>query len=692
MSFGGYMSTLPDRGEQKKSATKFEEQIKNFLDKLGFIDIDGGKDNFKLGGHQIDAIGGYDKVLMIIECTMKREIGRKSLREKLNAFKSKATAIERECKSHPTYKKYNVFRYAMAIKNIDIGYEDKQLAKQDPIITIWDDDFIEYYEDLYDKINRYAVLNLFGDMGVKPLNKPPISVPAFLTKFGNIEMYSFLINPKELLEVSYVARRGRKSELFYQRSISKERLKDIANYVNDGEILPTNLIITFGEHLSQHVRFHEVPQSNVSKAWSGLSYGYLTFPRDYRSCWIIDGQHRLYAFAKVDDKISYYMPVVAFKKLPIDKQCQIFLDINKNQKPVPADLVWDLNGDIIPEQEDGIISNTVKVLNKWEPLIRKIYIPSSPSSRKEEKCPLKIAGMCLSMKKAKLACRDTVSHTKNFLFDDNPERMWQNLGTGISRYISFIKNKMLDDWERGKKGFILDNYTNGILIRFYEKILSRCASKGRLPTNLDYEKYVTPLTTLLKGKYSDHLELKRLKDSLTSEDARDRFLKDLIWYTRIQTKDNYFGGDIELQSPIAEQILALAKKLREFINTELTQKIGPNWFEDFPEKAIFKKALFHLKQNCGDTDSKKAYTQISLGECKRILKHHQNILYPYFKNQSGFTTDNEIDVVFEFFPRYRLEEVKDVGVSKKLGDDEFFKLYSTKIIKCIETYLSSTEN
>ena len=68
------------------------------------------------------------------------------------------------------------------------------------------------------------------------------------------------------------------------------------------------------------------------------------------------------------------MPVVAFQDLPIEDQCRIFLDINKYQKPVPPDLVWDLNGVMLKPEEEGIISNTVKQMNADGPLRFMVYI------------------------------------------------------------------------------------------------------------------------------------------------------------------------------------------------------------------------------------------------------------------------------------------------------------------------------
>ena len=57
------------------------------------------------------------------------------------------------------------------------------------------------------------------------------------------------------------------------------------------------------------------------------------------------------------------VPIIAFQNLKKEKQAKMFLDINENQKPVSADLVWDLRGQLTPDEPAGIISRIVKKLN-----------------------------------------------------------------------------------------------------------------------------------------------------------------------------------------------------------------------------------------------------------------------------------------------------------------------------------------
>ena len=61
--------------------------------------------------------------------------------------------------------------------------------------------------------------------------------------------------------------------------------------------------------------------------------------------------------------------MVAFSGLDEGKQAELFLTINKEQKPVDPNLLWDLEGEIHPATEVGIISRAVKSVGESSPFI-----------------------------------------------------------------------------------------------------------------------------------------------------------------------------------------------------------------------------------------------------------------------------------------------------------------------------------
>ena len=53
-------------GLRKKRATSFEQKVVNFLKEMEFNHVEGARDDFRIGGHKIDAIGGKERALFII--------------------------------------------------------------------------------------------------------------------------------------------------------------------------------------------------------------------------------------------------------------------------------------------------------------------------------------------------------------------------------------------------------------------------------------------------------------------------------------------------------------------------------------------------------------------------------------------------------------------------------------------------
>ena len=675
---------------KKKSATQFEENIKQFLQDLEFNDIDGARDNFLINEIQIDVCGGWENALLVLECKTKRKLGKKNLRSAISEFRGKIPLLERGFKSHPKYKKYTFFKYIVVTKNIQVRKVDYDFANQRPSIYIWNDDFLKYYSDLYKYIKPYAKYDLLGEMRIRPIQKQPVIVPAFQIKFGNVNVYNFVINPKDLLEVAFVARREVGKERYYQRIIQKERLLKITNYIEEGGKFPNNIIISFQKDLD--VKFHNIKGPNYSSTdwpYFGISYGILEFPKDYRSCWIIDGQHRLYSFINVKENFYFNMPVTAFEHLEIEEQCKFFLDINKNQKPVNPDLIWDLNGDMIPSKRDGIISNIAKSLNKKDdkgPLFYKIYYPSTGIRSKLDK--IKISAICIAIKKRKIVDEFTLQNIKNPLYDKDYSNCVKKIALSLSNYFNILKINFPINWSLTSKGFILTNGGISVMIGLFEKILSRIMQKNNREPNMgDFKFYTTPIKTVLES--SDLNYLKNIRLSCTSEGARSEFLNKLILKIRSETKDKSFGGEIKT-TEFGEEFVALEKKLKNLIKKKLYDPKNKEWFRDAVTRDIYERALKNMKKY-GIINTEKIYLQIGLGECFNIMRRHENLFFPIFINESkNFSFDNKtiLEGAISKITTMRAKLTTHyIGAKIKSDDEEFLKLYLKKINKCLDVEL-----
>jgi len=672
----------------KKLATQFERKIKQFLENLEFNDVDGARDNFMINGIQVDVCGGWENALLVIECKSARELKKKSLRDAINILRGKIPLLEKGFKEHPTYNKYDYFRYIIATRNIKVRHEDIIFANQSPRIYIWNEDFIDYYEELYNFLNPYAKFSILGEMGIKPVQQNPISVPAFKVNIGGMDMYNFVMNPKDLLSVSYVARRERREERYYQRILNKNRLKSIKKYIDEENgTFPNNIIISFRPDLG--VKFKPIKEKYSATDWPylGVSYGILEFPRDYRSCWIIDGQHRLYAFANTQKWFN--MPITAFDNIDLESQCKFFLDINKNQKPVDPDLLWDLNGDMIPSKTEGIISNIVKNLNQSGPLFHKIFYPSV--GIKKKKGLIKISAMCISIKKRKLVDPFTSGKIKNPFYDENHEKIVKKLSKSLSEYFEVLQVNLKTNWDLGKDGFILTNGGIGVFIGLFEKISERVMQQNsRIPNREDMDFYVKPLIKIFKNKYdTDQKELKSLRLRCTSEGGKQEVLEEFIRRIKTATHDDKFGGEIS-STKYMEEFTRIEGKIKELIKNIFYDSQDENWFKNkVADKGIYGRALKKLKKN-GMTDMNKIYLEIGFGDCFHIMRVHKEIFYPFFIGNEDFNFLNE-STLQGAISHLTLMRGKCVAHSTETSMSEYdeiqLKVELEKMNKCIDKAL-----
>ena len=70
----------------QKKATAFENEIIKLLKVLDFKDVNGGA-NFKVGGVQVDACGGHEDTLLVIECTTAKKKEEKYVRDKIRKLR-----------------------------------------------------------------------------------------------------------------------------------------------------------------------------------------------------------------------------------------------------------------------------------------------------------------------------------------------------------------------------------------------------------------------------------------------------------------------------------------------------------------------------------------------------------------------------------------------------------------------------
>jgi DGQHR domain-containing protein len=138
---------------------------------------------------------------------------------------------------------------------------------------------------------------------------------------GKQKLVVFLCSAKTIWSIVQVNQRTEDQE-GYQRAVSSSRAAKIASFIDQGNLIPNSVLISF-----DHAKL-----SGTEKT--------ITIENRQDAGWVIDGQHRLAGgFQSTRDII---LPVVAFVDLPVAEQIKCFVTINREQKGVPASLYLEL--------------------------------------------------------------------------------------------------------------------------------------------------------------------------------------------------------------------------------------------------------------------------------------------------------------------------------------------------------------
>jgi DNA sulfur modification protein DndB len=376
-----------------------EDRVWSLLYKLGFKHLsgEGGAqlmlDPKKDDGayNQIDVVGMDPEVALGIECKS-AEQPRKYPEFQKDLAKH---AMMRQRFAHAVSTQFpaahkRVCMIVMFTWDLILTDNDVQRAKNENVVLLNEKD-LDYYELLAAHLGTAAKYQFFADMlPGKRVHGLEIRIPALLSKLGKYTCYTFSITPEYLLKIAYVSHRakGKATDVnTYQRMIKKSRLKKIREYIDANGIFPTNIVISLEG--KRHVTFEPWKQTGDVE---GAKHGTLILTPSYRCAWIIDGQHRLFAYSGLERAKTGHLSVLAFEGLPASKQAQLFIDINHEQKSVKRSLLQELYAELNWDAEDddkrvnAIVSKAVQALNedKESPFYGRILL--ADETRTDSRC------------------------------------------------------------------------------------------------------------------------------------------------------------------------------------------------------------------------------------------------------------------------------------------------------------------
>lgn len=415
---------------------------------------------------QIDVFAADEETILFVECKSAQKLKDGMFKKDIEALGSKMNGLRAEALTEFPDRKC---KFIFATRNYRISHEDQERMQQLGIAH-FDENTIAYYQELGRHLGtcaRYQLLgNLFAKQQIKGMEN---RIPAIKGRMGGYTYYSFSIEPEKLLKIGYVLHRSEANSSMmptYQRLIKKSRLTAIRKFINeDHGYFPNSIIISIDS--KKPLQFDR-SEKQVPNAVADL--GILHLPQQYRSAFIIDGQHRLYGYSDSPYAMTNSIPVVAFENLDQTEQVRLFMDINENQKSVSkklrnvlnADMLWDSPKEA--ERRDALRLKIAQDLGEknTSPLYGRIDLGEDQST---------------SIKCVTIECIRIAINVGNFLskydrkniltqsgiFDTNDnDATLKLLYSFIECCLIYVKDAVSEEWDRGSANNGILTINNGI--------------------------------------------------------------------------------------------------------------------------------------------------------------------------------------------------------------------------------------
>jgi DGQHR domain-containing protein len=415
-----------------------------------------------IGKKQIDVYAEDSETVVVVECKSRIDRGRRSLQKDLQETISLQSYFRAEINRRFKNRTKPKIIWIYATNNILWSAPDLERAADGDIRIITENE-IQYFETFLKHMGPAGKYQILGEFlkGQKVPGLGNRKIPAIKGRIGGETFYSFVTTPRDLMKIAFINHQalnhpdGRPA---YQRMVTSSRLKEIGGFIEKGGFFPTNILVNF----SDAPRWDLI--SNQENTDPNIKFGWITLPSKYRSAWIIDGQHRLYGFSHLDDKyLDESLFVLAFEKMAVQKEADLFITINHKQKSVPKSLLVSLLADIRMGDSDpstalsALGSAIIRALNveKSSPLLRRFAIHGVPPEPSQNLTISEgVNGLRRSGLVGKIAGKNLAPGPLSAITDD--ETVERASGV-LATYFEEVRVANPERWEAGRDRYIATN-------------------------------------------------------------------------------------------------------------------------------------------------------------------------------------------------------------------------------------------
>ena len=306
---------------------------------------------------------------------------------------------------------------------------------------------------------------------------------AIKTKLGGVTAYLFSALPRDVLRIAFVNHRDLRDPSgapSYQRVIKPGRLKQIGHFLDQGGFFPNTILLNF----HRKPRFEQVARDSES----GICFGNLILPDKYKSCWVIDGQHRLYGTTATEEGYQQPLFFLAFDRVTASQEANIFVEINAKQATVSPTLLSALDGEVKWDSDDpkerlaAIASRAVDLLNTQGggPLEGKVVSPGITAGTSQ---PLNLRSLQERVRLAELL--GTVNGQTGEIipgpcWGGNSKDSLERLVSLLELHMDTVREANPDRWEAGRPGALCSNLGVGSQIRLLSEAISFVAYRDNI--------------------------------------------------------------------------------------------------------------------------------------------------------------------------------------------------------------------
>lgn len=555
----------PEQIANNRKTRIFQKKIRDIFTITGFKYINTRNMHIEVGNRrvEIDSMFLYENILLICEDTSTTVNIKDHIRSKKEAFEQIEDnfsefikQVINICPEHSqNLKKYSNDRFKiffLYFSQNDLGLGDDDLARY-PNIKFIEPQKLNYFNKIISTIKVSGRFEIFrflnisvNDIGLpssessKKTIKAPIICPNSSTGLkNNIRLVSFMMSAESLISTCYVLRKDNweNSMWLYQRLIEKEKIKKIREFlVNKGETFFNNIIVA----LPDNIKFTD-SNDNYLSIDQICDYQNCTMeiPNQMNSICIIDGQHRIYAhyegeknkdknektISELRQKLHLLVTGLIFPKEMTDGmraqiQSEIFLDINSNAKPVPADVLLHITTLKYPCSDIGLARQVIGALNRKNIFLNQFELSSLEDSKIKVASIIKFALrylVTINPSEGRVSLFNYWDGNKSALISKDQNTINEYVefcAKKLSEYFSALKNNFKEDWNDPNSKILSVISINGFIIAYTRQLkinglkdfnfFNTCFSN----LSIDFSQQNFPYTSSQYKKFSNEILLK----------------------------------------------------------------------------------------------------------------------------------------------------------------------------------------